>query len=165
MNAAQIIYVAWVALIFIGLGQSFALWVLTANMVATLLACLAMDLGYLDRDGATLSMMVIDFAAGAMLLASPGLPRLIAAGYAANLAFYTANIVFGVSADTTFAVVIAIGFLQLAAVSIGQDGGNGVRRDRGPPDVGYSLGLSGRIESMGQADLAQAGDHVSKGRR
>ena len=143
MNEAQIIYAIALAAVFAAHGPTFSAWVLLANMAATLVACLAMDLGALDRTGATMTMMVIDFASGAVLLTKPGQSRLIAMGYAVTVPIYAGTILAGIAESTTFAIVIGIGFCQLVVVGIGSGGGHGLRRRSGRSDVFSAVSVQG----------------------
>lgn len=154
MNDTQIIYALCLALVFAMRGPGFVQWVLLANMAATLAACLAMDLGAMDRGAVTLSIMLADLAAGAWLLQRPGLPRIIAAGYAVMVPLYSLNIVFDVQSGTTFAIVNGIAFIQIAVAGIGSgsNGGGNRRGLRGMPD---HLALSARLDPVGQMDVAQ----------
>lgn len=160
MNAAQIIYALALALIFAARGPIFPAWVLLANMLATLAACLAMDLGALERDGATLTMMIIDLASGAALMQRPGLSRVVAVGYAATVPLYSLTIVFEVQTDTTFAIVNGIAFIQLAVAGFGSGGNGGGNRRRfcGLPDY---LASSFRIDPVGERGMAQDRRHLS----
>jgi len=97
VNTFQIAYTLWLAGLFAFRGPSRAVWILLANLVATLLACLLLDLGHMDRMGLTVSLMVIDLAAASraqalIRITQPADPSIIAA-------------VFGDDADAALAVL------------------------------------------------------------
>ena len=130
MTTFQIVYVVvMVLLVYPAWGQQrYALAWLWANLAATLAACLAMDVGYLDRDGATASMMVIDICAGVALCQRPGLPRLISWGYVVTVPIYAANIAFDVQTLATYAILNAVAALQVGVLVVGMgSGGGGIR--------------------------------------
>jgi len=154
MNDTQIIYALGLALVFALRGPGFVQWVLLANMAATLAACLALDLGMMERGAVTLSIMLIDLAAGAWLLQRPGLPRIIAAGYAVMVPLYSLTIVLDVQTGTTFAIVNGIAFLQLAVAGIGSSGNGGGNR-RGFHSLSDHLALSFRIDPVDERGVAQ----------
>ena len=152
MNTFQIIYVICLAAVFALRGSSPVAWVLLANLAATLAACLAMDLGWLSRDEATLTMCVIDLASGVVLLSSPGLGRIVALGYAITVPIYSANLIFGVQIGATYALVNVAAIAQVMVALIGQnsdDGGN-LRRSADGADP---LFLSGGDQGVGQLSL------------
>ena len=164
MSGPQIAYALAMAALFAWRGPSFATWVLLGNMVAALLGCLAMDVGILERADATLTMMLIDFVAGSILLTRPGLSRVIAVGYGMTIPFYWLSLRFGVSEGTTFAIVIGIGFVQLMVAGIGtgsNDRGNRGRR----ADVAGSVSVSGRNSGLAQGGVAQGAALLSQHRR
>ncbi len=140
VSPGQWLYLIALALLFWWRGPSFAAWVLLANAVVTLAVLGAMDWGLMGRTEKTLFLMLVDFVSGAVLLTSPGLPRVLSIGYAITVPLYSANIIFGVSEGTTFAVVIGIGLLQIVVAGIGHDdnGRGGLRR---PSGVASALGL------------------------
>ena len=154
MNDTQIIYALGLALVFALRGPGFVQWVMLANMAATLAACLALDLGA-ERGGVTLSIMLADLAAGAVLLPRPGLPRVIAAGYAIMVPLYSLTIVFDVQTGTTFAIVNGIGFIQLAVAGIGSGADNGGGHRGGLSGLSGDLASSFRIDPMGKGGMAQ----------
>ena len=161
MNTGQIIYALALAGVFLW-RPGYAAWVLLANMAATLAACLALDFG-MDRSDATLTMMLIDFIAGAALVVKPGLPRLLSVGYATTVPLYALNIVAGLSDGTTFAVVMAVGFIQIMVAAIGGDSNDrGNRRRRS--DVGHSLSISVRSSGLGAGGMAQTAALLSQDR-
>jgi hypothetical protein len=153
MNATQIIYAIALAGVF-AFRPGFVAWWLLANMTATLAACFAMDIGALDRDGATLSIMIIDLATGAFLATRPGLPRIIAAAYVVMVPLYSLTIVLDVQSDTTFAIVNGIAFMQLAVAGIGSSGDSGGGGLRGFDGLSDHLATSFRIDPMGQGGMA-----------
>ena len=159
MNTWQIIYIVWLAGIFWVRNPNPAMWVLLVNALVTLAACEAMDLGLLSRapgnDQATMAQMLIDFVSLATLLNWRGLSKVIAAGYMVTVPVYSYSIIFGGSIDTTFAVVMAVGYAQLVAVSVGSNGGNGRRRLHRLLGVLHPMASSRRIVSVGQGDLAR----------
>lgn len=155
MNTGQIIYALALAGIFAWRGPSFAVWVLLGNMLATLAVCGAMDLQWITRDNATLSMMLTDFASAAVLITKPGISRIIAAGYGVTVPIYSASIIFGATESATFAVVVAIGFLQLMVAGIGSND-NGLRGRGGRSYVGHPLLLARRVDG-GRAGSVAAG--------
>lgn len=105
--------------------QRHALLALWGNLLATLAICLAMDLGALERDAATVSMMIADLATGAVLSTKPGAARIIALGYAVTIPIYSINLVFGLPISATFGVVYIAAFAQLGVLAIGSFGGDG----------------------------------------
>ena len=163
MNTGQIIYALALAGVFLWHGPSHAAWVLLANMAATLAACLALDFG-MDRSDATLTMMLIDFVSGAALVFKPGLSRVLAAGYATTVPLYALNILAGLSEGTTFAVVMAVGFIQIMVAAIGGDSNDRGNRGR-HSDVGHSLSISVRSSGLGASGMAQTAAMLSQDRR
>ena len=148
MNAAQIVYVICLALIFVVRRPNRALWVVLANCMATLAVCEAMDLGWLVRnaqvDDVTMAEMLIDFASMAALLSPKPLPLVIASGYFTSVLCYTLTINFNVHLATTFAIVNSIAFIQLLVVAVGSDGNHGGRRLARLGRVAVSMGTSRR---------------------
>lgn len=122
MNEFQQFYCLALALLWMFTrGQRFTLFVLTANLFGNLVAALAMDFGALSAESARGWMMIADLIAGVVLALGPAICKIIAALYAVSVAAY----VFGLSVDSTFAVVYVTAFLQLGVVAIGPDtGGN-----------------------------------------
>lgn len=161
MNTAQIVYVIGLAGVFAFRGPNPAAWVLLANLAATLAACLAMDLGRLDRDAATLTMMIIDLASAAALLSMPGLPRVVAAFYAITIPAYSLNILFGVQIGTTFAIVNAVAFFQLAVAGLGGSGDDPGHRGRSA-DVADPVLLSGGNHGLDQGAMVLRAEMVSE---
>lgn len=155
MNSVQIIYAAALAAVFATRGPSAAAWGLLANMAATIAACLAMDLGALDRGNATIAIMLIDFATGAALMMRPGVARIIAAGYAVTVPIYSMTVIFGVQTGTTFAIVNAIAFIQLAVVYIGNGSDDLGNRDR-RASLADHLASSFRSDPVGKGGMAQS---------
>lgn len=130
MNSFQILTGVWFLALLIVAKPNAALIVSIGNYAAALLVCLAMDLGAIDRDGATLSMMICDLAAGAALVARPGFSRVMAATFGITSLLHALNLGFGVSVNATFAVVYAVNVVQLGALTIGSLGTPGRRRRR-----------------------------------
>lgn len=155
MNTGQWLYMIALAGLFLWRGPTFCAWVLLGNAVVTLAACGAMDMGALDRHGATLTIMLIDFVAGAVLVSQPGLPRLLAIGYAVTVPLYATSVIFSVSEATLFAVVIGIGFVQIAVAGIGSGdhGGGGLRRRA---DVHHFVAVPRGTEGQGALHLGEA---------
>lgn len=143
----QAAYALGLAVVFYHRGPSFAAWGLLANFAAFLAVCLAMDLAWLTREETTIWFAVIDCATGAVMALRGGLSRIIATGYAVTVPIYALAVVFGVSTDTTFAIVWAVVALQLLAVYFGTGSnhgrGNRRRRGAGPAFGGTSRGNSG----------------------
>lgn len=131
MSELQIIYLVWLVVVFVIRPPCFAVWVVCGNALATLAVCGLMDLGALDRSNATLFMMIVDLLSGVVLATRSGLSRVIAWGYALNVAIYSLNIVLGISISATFALVYLIGLAQLGMLTIGPRGDNGYRNRRG----------------------------------
>lgn len=132
MNDFQIAYtLILVALTFPAWGrQRYALVCLWANLACTLGACLAMDLGALDRDGATVAMLTIDLSTGVALALRPGISQIIAWGYAITGPIYFLNLIAKVDIGATFAIVYVAAITQLGVLAIGSlgSGGGGLRR-------------------------------------
>ncbi len=164
ISPGQWAYLIALALLFWWRGPSFAAWVLLANAVATLAVLGAMDWGLLGHTEKTLFLMLIDFASGAVLLTSPGLPRVLAVGYGIIILVYPANIIFGVSEGTTFAIVIGIGILQIvvAGIGYGGDGGGGLRRYSDGPHL---VALPGRNSGLGAPVVAEVSGGAETDRR
>jgi hypothetical protein len=131
MSDAQIIYLAWLVAVFVIRPPCFAVWVVCANALGILAVCGLMDVEALDRSNATLFMMIVDLLSGVALATRSGLSRVIAWGYALNVAIYSLNIVLGISLNATFALVYLIGLAQLGMLTIGPRGDNGSRNRRG----------------------------------
>ena len=127
MNTFQTIYaLALLALAYPAWGrQRFALLCLAGNLAATLMACLAMDIGVVDGESARVWMMVIDLATGVVLALRPGLPRVISAGYALTVPLYV-PLINGLFTRgiADFAVVYCVAALQIGALFIGTLGGH-----------------------------------------
>lgn len=134
MNDFQIAYlIALAALTYPAWGrQRHALICLSGNLAATLLACLAMDLGAVDGAEARVWMMVIDLATGVALAMRPGLPRVIAAGYALTVPLYIPliNGLFtrGIADFTVVYTVSALQIMALAFGTLGDNSGGGTPR-------------------------------------
>jgi hypothetical protein len=136
LNDFQIIYtLILVALTYPAWGrQRYPLVCLWVNLVCNLAACLAMDLGALDRDGATVAMLTVDLSTGVALALRPGISQIIAWGYAITGPLYFLNLVAGVAIDATFAIVYVAAITQLGVLAIGSlgSGGGGIRRRAAP---------------------------------
>jgi hypothetical protein len=119
-----------------------------------------MDLAWLTRDETTIWFAVIDCATGAVMALRGGLSRIIATGYAVTVPIYALAVVFGVSTDTTFAIVWAVVVLQLLAVYFGTGSNHGRgnrRRYRSRPVlVSASVGHSG-MDGVSVALVSRAG--------
>ena len=156
MNTQQTIYA--IALLAVALWRGWkhpGVLVLLANMVATLAACWAMDEGILGRTDATMSMMVIDFISGAVLLTGQTQAKVIAAGYGITVPIYGANIIFNVASSATFAVVIAIGFAQIMVAAIDTSGRDGLRNRGRRSAVGRAVAISAGHQGLGLGGLAK----------
>ena len=168
MNIWQESYVAWLAGIFWVRNPNPALWVLLANCAATLAACEAMDLGWLQRapghDDATMAQMLIDFVSLAVLLNWRGLAWVIAAGYAATVPIYSLTLIFGMQTSTTFAIVVGIGYVQLLVASGGSSGGNGHRRLHRLAGLFSVVAAPVRTEIMGSGGIDEGGQVLSPDR-
>lgn len=132
MNDFQTAYlIALVVLTYPAWGrQRYALACLWANLVCNLAACLAMDIGALDRDGATVSMLTVDLSTGVALALRPGISQIIAWGYAITGPIYFLNLMADVAIGATFAIVYVAAITQLGVLAIGSfgSGGGGLRR-------------------------------------
>jgi hypothetical protein len=124
LSNLQIAYLVALAAMTLPLRQGYALAWLWGNLVATLAACGAMDMGWLGREGATLSMLTIDLVAGVGLALRPGIGRLIAWGYAVTIPIYTVNLVWGVPIGATMGYINAVAVAQLGVFAIGLSGGD-----------------------------------------
>ena len=150
MNTFQTIYaLALLALAYPAWGrQRFSLLCLAGNLAATLLACLAMDIGAVDGESARVWMMVIDLATGVVLAMRPGLPRVIALGYALTVPLYV-PLIHGLFTRgfADFAVVYCVAALQILALALGSLGGNS----------GYGGGIRRRVSALPNAMAAPGG--------
>lgn len=131
MSDLQIIYLAALVVALAIRKPCFAVWVVCGNALAILAVLGLMDLGVTDRVNTTLFMMLVDLMSGVTLAMRSGLARVIAWGYALNVALYSLNIILSLSPDTTFALVYIIGFAQIGMLLIGPRGDNGYRNRRG----------------------------------
>jgi hypothetical protein len=135
MNSFQVVYsLALLALIVPAWGRQRFAWAwLMGNLVAMLAASLAMDLGLLSGHDARVAMMSIDLATGVGLAMRPGLPRVIAAGYAVTVPLYF-PLISGLftRAESAFTVIYIVAALQIGALCLGSfdshSGGGGGRR-------------------------------------
>jgi len=127
VNTYQTVYaLALLALAYPAWGrQRFAFLCLAVNLAATLLACLAMDLGAVDGESARVWMMMIDLATGVVLAMRPGLPRVISLGYALTVPLYV-PLIHGLftRANADFTVVYCVAALQILALALGTLGDN-----------------------------------------
>ncbi len=135
--------------------QRFALLALWGNLLAILAICLAMDLGALDRNAATVSMMIADLATGAVLSIRPGSSRVIALGYAITVPIYSINLVFGLPISATFGVVYIAAFAQLGVLAIGSFGGDGGGGRRGRVPVRSALAIPGGNTGLYQGAISR----------
>jgi hypothetical protein len=129
----QIAYVVCLSLLTLAFwrGNRFVLALLWANCMATLGIALAMDVGVLTRNDATLAYATADVTTGAVLTLRPGLPHVVAALYVLTVPLYGANLIFGLSIDSMFGVIYIAALAQLGAVligNVGSSGGGGHRR-------------------------------------
>lgn len=129
MNGFQIAYaLTLVALTYPAwAGQRYSLLCLWANLLATLTACLAMDLAMISPDSARLWMMIADLSTGAALASRPGLSRVIAAGFALTIPLYVPSISgLFTRGQVDFTIVYIVNSLQLGALGLGSlEGGSG----------------------------------------
>ena len=134
MNTFQIIYsLALLALVYPAWGGHRQVVVLMlANLLATLGACLAMDLDAIPANDARLLMMQIDLITGVALAMRPGLARVIAVGYMVNVFLYRPWIDDGFTRnDFALTVIYIVNALQIGALAFGTFGdhnGGGKRR-------------------------------------
>lgn len=135
--------------------QRFALLALWGNMLAILAICLAMDLGALDRDMATVSMMIADLATGAALSIKPGSARVIALGYAITVPIYSANLAFGLPISATFGVVYIAAFAQLGVLAVGSFGGDGGGNSRRRVSLRPALAVQGGNTGLYQGAISR----------
>ena len=128
------------------------------NLAAFLAVCHLMDIGFLDRGETTLWFAVIDMATAAALVIKPGLPRVVAAGFAVTITTYAVSVPFGAPTDTTFAIVWAILVLQLGVVAFGSSGNHGGggyrRRNSHPVSLGSPAGRGNMGGIGGAQDIA-----------
>lgn len=164
MNEAQQAYVALLAALWVlAYRERWPMVWLTANCIANLAICYAMDVGTFAKDDARAWMMLADLGAGAALIMRPGLSRIIACGYAVSVPAYAFGNAIGISDFTTFAVVYATAFAQLGVVAIGTGRGGGRRFASRLADDPVSMGASAR--HGGLAARVKSGDVVSRGNR
>ncbi len=136
MNSFQITYALALLVLTVPAWrrEGYVLACLWANLLVTLLICLAMDLG-LDGGISRLGMMTTDLTTGVVLAMRPGLARVIAAGYALTVPLYV-PLIRGVftRGDADFTVIYIVAAFQIGALAIGAlgggsgDGGGRVRR-------------------------------------
>jgi hypothetical protein len=127
MSGFQVAYsLALLALTVPAWGRhGYVLACLWGNLLAMLAASLAMDLGALDAGSARTAMMTIDLTTGVALAMKPGLPRVIAFGYALTVPLYV-PLINGLftRGEADFTVVYAVSALQIMALAFGTLGGN-----------------------------------------
>lgn len=134
MNFYQVAYtLALLALAYPAWGRQRYAWsCLAANLAATLAICLAMDIGAMGATDARTAMMIADLAIGVALAMRPGLPRVIASGYALTVPLYVPliNGIFtrGVADFTVVYWVSALQIMALAFGTLGNNSGGGPRR-------------------------------------
>lgn len=154
MSGLQIAYALALTALAIWRG-GYAVWCLVGNLVAFLAVCAFMDAGTLSRDDATVWFAVIDFATGAALALRPGLARIVAAGYVVTVPLYALDIAFGISTNTTFAIVWAIVALQVGVVAIGSSGNHGGGNRRRHRSFPVSVSAPGGNHGMAKIGVAQ----------
>ncbi|MGL6208715.1 MAG: hypothetical protein ACRC14_02655 [Paracoccaceae bacterium] len=159
MNGFQVAYLL-AMLILTSLAwrrQRYALGWLWLNLIAMLAAAGAMDMGWLDRSTATLTMMLVDFGTGVGLAMRPGLPRLIAWGYAVTIPIYAMNVAFGVPLGATWGMIYLIAVAQLGVLAGGSlgNGGSGRRRRA---SGGLSMALPGRDKGIPKGAISGYSD-------
>ena len=127
MNGVQVAYaVALLVLTYPAWGrQRYALGWLWANLAGILAICLAMDLGAIDRDTATVSILLTDLIAGVGLAVRPGVSRIIAWGYAITIPIYFPTLIWGKPIDATFGLVYSVIVAQMGVFAIGCLPGSG----------------------------------------
>jgi len=164
VSTPQIIYALWLAGVFAAFRPTYAMWVVLANLLAILSFCGLMDIGVLGRSDATLFMMLADLVSGVALAQRGGASRVLAFGYAATVALYSANIILEVSLDTTFALVYVVCFAQLGVLTIGSGGDNGYRNRRRFGASAVSGPVSHRNDGLAGVSVAlvSRGDGVAE---
>ena len=149
MNTFQIIYsLALLALAYPAGGRHRqVVLLLLANLLATLGACLAMDLDAIPATDARLLMMQIDLITGVALAMRPGLARVIAVGYMVNVFLYRPLIDDGFTRnDLALTVIYVVNALQIGALAFGTFGdhsGGGKRRRFASRRIPLALSLGG----------------------
>lgn len=162
ISPAQAAYALGLAVLFYWRGPSITAWVLLADFIAILAIAGAMDMEWLDRKQATLSMLVVWVVSTAILATMP--LKILAALGAVAVGAFIAAIRFDVQTSTTSAIVNAVAFIMLAVAlyGLGGDSGGGGRLAVDRP---LSVGLPPRDIGMGQAGVAQRADLLSPDRR
>lgn len=149
MNTFQIVYsLALLALVYPAWGRHRqVVLLLLANLLATLGACLAMDLDAIPATDARLLMMQIDLITGVALAMRPGLARVIAIGYMVNVFLYRPWIDDGFTRnDLALTVIYVVNALQIGALAFGTFGdhsGGGKRRGLSPRRFPLAISLGG----------------------
>lgn len=128
MNDFQIIYLAWLAVIFIACKPCWPMWVTLINALASLAISGGLDVAAIERSDATLLMMVSDIAAAAALIFHAGFSRVLGLAFAVSAALHLPALALGVSIGSTFALVYAVNVVQLGVLSLGSGSDHGVRR-------------------------------------
>jgi hypothetical protein len=104
----------------------------------------------LHRDNAIAAMLVTDLGAAAALITRPGLPRLVALGYAVTVPVYAADLLLHIPSGTTWGILIPVAFAQLGVVGFGGSGGIGGTNRRSNlwrfvASSPRNVGLSGQV--------------------
>lgn len=127
MNSQQVVYISLVVLLWLVRADLRVMCWITANLILTLISVGMMDMGWVSRHDATVSMMIIDLLTGVGLATRKGLGRLVSLCYAITVPIYSLNLIFGVQPRVIYTMVFVVSLVQLGAVCIGRFGG---RRDR-----------------------------------
>ena len=160
MSDFQIIYLVWLAGVFILCKPCWPMWVTLANAVATLAICGAVDVAAIGRSDATLLMMISDIATASALIFHAGFARVLGLAFAVSAAMHLPALVLGVSLGSTFALVYLVNVVQLGVLSLGSGSDHGMRRrfrfgaDKNslqPPRGNLGLG-SGRVGAILRVD-------------
>ena len=88
----------------------------------------------------------------------------LALGYAITVPTYALSVVFGIADSTTFAIVMCIGFVQLAVAGIGSDSDNGLRNPDRRADVAFAVPQPRNHLALATGGMAQGADHLSQNR-
>lgn len=151
MNGFQVAYLLALAALTCPAwnGQRYALLCLWGNMLAMLAASLALDLGAMDRNAASITMMMIDLSTGVALAMRPGLSRVIAAGYAVTIPLYVPMISgFFTRMAEPFTIIYVVSAAQIVVFGLGSFGGNGGGGGRRLPSRKVSLAIPQRGAAM-----------------
>ena len=138
-------------------GQRYALLCLWGNMLAMLAASLALDLGAIDRNAASVTMMMIDLSTGVALAMRPGLSRVIAAGYAVTIPLYV-PMISGLFTRMTepFTIIYVVSVAQIVVFGLGTFGGNGGGGGRRLHSREVSLAIPQRGAAMAGGPISAA---------